>query len=252
MEKIRAIVVDDEKHARVLLIKMLEEFCEEVQVVDEAEDIPSCVKSIHKHKPDLIFLDIEMPGHSGLELLDFFGDEDPDFSVVFTTAYHQYAIRAFKLSAIDYLLKPIEPEELQEVVKRYKKIKGNIKSQLEYFRTLSSGAVNANVLVPTSSGLRFINMSDIVYITADNTYCEITLQNGRVLIASRTLKNFEDSLRDDPRFLRCHKSYIVNTNFVSEFVKADGGYLVMTDKKEIPITPDRSKELIDRNVLIKR
>lgn len=252
MDKIKALVVDDEKHARVLLRKMIEEYCEEVVVLDEAEDVPSCVKLIHKYKPDLIFLDIEMPGHSGLELLDFFGDEDPGFSVVFTTAYHQYAIQAFKLSAIDYLLKPIEPTDLMDVLDRFKKIKGNIRTQLEYFKTITSGVANTNVLVPTSSGLRFINMDEIMYIQADNTYCEIMLSSGRVIIASRTLKNFEDSLKDDGRFLRSHKSYIVNTNFVDEYIKGDGGYLIMKDKKEIPITTERSKELIDRNVLIRR
>jgi two-component system, LytTR family, response regulator len=124
--KHKAIIVDDEKMARILLQGMLEEFCPEIAVVDTCQDLPNAIKSIHKNKPDLVFLDIEMPGHSGLELLDFLDEDDINFSIIFTTAYNQYAIDAFKLSAIDYILKPIESEELENSVSRFIKHKSKL------------------------------------------------------------------------------------------------------------------------------
>lgn len=252
MEKIRAVIIDDESHARLLLRGMLNSFCPNVEIIAESEDLPNGVKTIRKTKPELVFLDIEMPGHSGLELLDFFDEQEVDFSIVFTTAYHQYAIKAFKLSALDYLLKPISPQELEDVVKRFSKEKRGYKSQYDHLREMLTPSAPRSIAVPYAGGFKFVAVDSIMYIKADNTYSEVITSDGEKLIASRTLKNFEDVLSEDNRFMRTHKSYLVNTWFVKELVKSDGGYLIMENREHISVTPEKMKELIDKNVLIKR
>lgn len=252
MDKIKAVIIDDESHARLLLRGMLNSFCHNVEVIAESEDLPNGVKTIRKLKPELVFLDIEMPGHSGLELLDFFDENEVDFSIVFTTAYHQYAIKAFKLAALDYLLKPISPQELEDVVKRYSREKRGNKSQYDHLREMLSPATPRSIAVPFSGGFKFVAVDTIMYIKADNTYSEVYTAEGEKLVASRTLKNFEDVLSEDPRFMRTHKSYIVNIGYVKELVKSDGGYLIMENKEHISVTPEKMRDLIDKNILIKR
>lgn len=252
MEKIKAIIVDDENHARILLRGMLNTFCPEVEVVGESGDLPNGVKAIRKLKPDLIFLDIEMPGHSGLELLEFFDEEEINFSVVFTTAYHQYAVKAFKLSALDYLLKPISPQDLEEAVKRFNRERRGQRQQYEHLKEMLQPTAPRSIAVPIGTGFKFLPVDSIMYIKADSSYTEIAMMDGERIVASRTLKNFEDVLCEDERFMRTHKSYIVNIAFVRELVKTDGGFLVMEDKEQISVTPEKMKELIDRNAVIKR
>lgn len=247
MTKIRAIVIDDELRARTLLKTLLQESCPEIEVIDSCEDLPNAVKSIRKTNPDLVFLDIEMPGHSGLELLDFFNEDEITFSVIFTTAYQQYAVNAIKMEAFDYILKPIEPEELVLAIARFKR-KHEYKTQKE---TVLS--VNANkIAIPSSNGIKFINTQQIVYLKADNTYTEIYLDTNEKIIVSRTLKNFEDVLMNFSNFFRSNKSYMVNYNFVSEYVKSDGGYLMMQTKVTIPISPDKVSRFLELSAIIKR
>lgn len=246
MHKIKAIIIDDEPRARTLLCDMLANHCQEVNVIDSCADLPSAVKSIRKLKPDLIFLDIEMPGHSGLELLDFFNEDEIDFSVIFTTAYQQYALNAIRMSAFDYILKPIEPEELARAIERFNRRRES--GQREQELNISSN----KIAVPTGNGIRFINMSDIMYLKADNTYTEIFMTGDQKMIVSRTLKNFEDALRDFPNFFRCNKSHIINYNFVSEYVRSDGGYLVMHNKATLPISPDKVSDFIELSRIVKR
>lgn len=252
MKPLKVIIIDDEPRARVLLTGMLNTYCPSVDVVAEAEDLPSGVKQIVKHRPDIVFLDIEMPGHSGLEILDFFQEKEVTFSIVFTTAYHHFAIKAFKLSALDYLLKPIDPEELESAVNRASSRVNFSHTQIVHFQATSSGNENDSIVIPTSTGMRFIPKAQIVFISADNTYSEIRMSSGETVVASRTLKNFEDVFKEDPTFLRCHKSYIINTKSILEIVKSDGGFLIMSDKTEIPITAERAKELLSRSQMVRR
>lgn len=246
---IKAIIIDDEPRARVLLKGLLSEYCPEVQVMADCEDLPNGVKAIRKYKPDLIFLDIEMPGHSGLELLDFFDDEEIDFSIIFTTAYNQYAIQAFKLSAIDYLLKPIEPDELEEAVKRYRK---HHKNEIGFLRDVLGGTSVTKIAVPVGNMVRFIELDTIMYLKADNTYTEIVTADENKLVVSRTLKNFEEALAGSQTFFRCHKSYMVNVNFVASYVKSDGGYLQLKNGFQLPVTHDRVNDFLKFSTFIKR
>ncbi len=249
----KAIIVDDETRARTLLAKMLKEYCPDVEVVAEGSDLPSGVKAIRKWRPDIVFLDIEMPGYSGLELLDFFDEQEVTFEIVFVTAYNNYAIKAFKMSAVDYLLKPVEPGELEQAVERVRKkstqTRGNNLAPLR--ENLKEEGMHT-IAVPDANSIRFLKLSDILLFKADNTYAEIFFIDGSRLTISRTLKNIEDTLNGVVGFFRCHKSYIVNTGFVTDYVKSDGGYLVMKGNHNIPISPEKAQDLLSHVAFVKR
>ncbi len=249
---IKVIIIDDELLARNLLKGLLKEYCPDVTVIDDCVDLPNGVKAIRKHKPDLVFLDIEMPGHTGLELLDFFDEEDIDFHIVFTTAYNQYAIQAFKLSAIDYLLKPIEPAELEQAVEKYKKITNRNKLTYDVLKNNMSAYAAKKIAVPEGNTIKFLELDSILYFRADSSYTEIHFTDGSKIIISRTLKNIEEALDEQHNFLRCHKSYLINMKYVTGYVKSDGGYIVMNEDTQIPLSPDKTQELMDKVAFVKR
>lgn len=250
--KYTAIIVDDESKARQLLNGLLETFCEEITVVAECADLPACIKAIRKQKPDLVFLDIEMPGSSGLEILNFFNEDEIDFEIIFTTAYDQYAIRAFKLSAIDYLLKPIAPDDLIAGVKHFIKKKKSPQLEMKLSKDTLSNLGVERLAIPLSNGFKFVELKHIVYFKAEGSYTEIVTIENEKLIASRNLKNFEDALDNNKLFFRCHKSYIVNTQFISAYIKSDGGYLQLQNDQTLPISPDKVNELMQYNISLKR
>jgi len=247
--EINAIIIDDEVRARVALQLLLEEYCPTINIVEQCETLAEGIRAINKYNPNLVFLDIEMPGHSGLELFDFFHAEDINFSIIFTTAYSQYAIKAFKFSAIDYLLKPINPDELVDAVNRFQKTKSeNIKILKE---NLNQNKLN-KIAVPTGSAIVFLETNQILYVKGDGSYCEIVLVNGEKLICSRYLKNFEDILSNYSNFLRVHKSYIANLNYVTVYNKSDGGNLEFNNKTCIPVSIDKVDLIMEKIALIKR
>lgn len=247
----KAIIIDDEKRARVNLQLLLNEYCTSVNIVADCENLPEGVKAIRKHKPTLVFLDIEMPGHSGLELLDFFDENEIDFSIIFTTAYNQYAVQAFKFSAIDYLLKPINPTELLEAVKRLEKTQQKFGNYQILKENLHQESVT-KIAVPSGNSLIFIDTNKISYIKGEGSYAEVFCINGTKNLVSRNLKNFEDILYIDNRFLRVHKSYIVNLMQVVSFNKSDGGSLFLEDRSQIPISSEKTQILLEKIKIIKR
>lgn len=240
----KAIIIDDEKMARTLLEGMLYEYHKDVEVVDSCKDLPTGVKSIRKHKPDLVFLDIEMPGHSGLELLDFFDEQEVTFSIIFVTAYNQYAINALRLSAVDYLLKPVDVKELAESINRFKQqeINGNYNALKQNLTTQGP----SKIAIHTVGSVKFIDLNDILFFKADGAYSQIILKNKQTLTTSKGLKYYEDLLSNTEQFFRCHKSYIINTNFVVEYIKSDGGSLLMEDDYQVGLSSDKSEELLKR------
>lgn len=249
---IKAIIIDDETRARSLLAKMLKEYCSDVEVIADCEDLPNGVKAIRKHKPDLVFLDIEMPGHSGLELLDFFDENEINFSIIFITAYNSYAIQAFKLSAVDYLLKPVEPGDLENAVERYKRRTTKDRNSIVTLKENLKDDALDKIAVPDSNSVKFLNLDDILFFKADNTYTEIFFLDNNKLVISRTLKNIEDTLTGTAQFFRCHKSYIVNMKYLTDYVKSDGGYLVIKGKHNIPVSPDKVTDLLNQAAFVKR
>lgn len=249
---IKAIIIDDEARARSLLRKMIAEYCEDIEVIADCEDLPAGVKVIRKMKPDLVFLDIEMPGHSGLELLDFFDENEIDFSIIFTTAYNDYAIQAFKLSAVDYLLKPIEPEALENAVDRFKKRSQKERNAYAALRENLKQPELQRIAVPDANSVKFFDLDSILYFKADSSYTEIFFIDNNKLIVSRTLKNIEDALGNSKDFFRCHKSYLINMKYLTDYVKSDGGYLVLKQKHTIPISKEKIQEFLDKATIIKR
>jgi len=243
-ETYKAVIIDDELRARKLLSGILHEYAQNIRIVAECADLPEAVKAIRKHKPDLIFLDIEMPGHSGLELLNFFDEEEIDFEIIFTTAYDQYAIRAFRLSAIDYLLKPIDTEELQQAMLRFEKKKNGSLPNIAALRQNLTNTDANKIAVAAGNTFRFLELATVLYLKADNAITEIHFNDGSKLSVSRTLTQFEEVLGRESGFFRCHKSYMVNTNHITEYVKTNGGYLLLNGKIVVPISSEKAGELL--------
>jgi two-component system, LytTR family, response regulator len=210
--------------------------------------LPTGVKAIKKFAPRLVFLDIEMPGYSGLELLDFFDDEEISFDIIFITAYNEYAIQAFRFSAIDYLLKPLQQQQLIDAVDRF--IKKTEKESSRRLNTLKSN-LNADeplsekrIVVPIGQSLKFLKLSDIILIKGDGAYSEVQLRGGEKILASKNLKHFEELLSGIPRFFRSHKSFIINIHEVVEYSKSDGGVIHMKDNLTAGISPDKLEEFM--------
>lgn len=239
---IKAVIIDDESQARNLLAAMLKNYAPDVEVCEECKDLPHGVKAIRKHNPDLVFLDIEMPGHSGLELLDFFDEKDVNFSIIFTTAYNHYAIQAFKLSAVDYLLKPIEPEELENALERFRKKME--KTDYSVLRNNLSQSGKPKIALNTGQSIKFIPLDEILFFKADGSYTQVHLKNDQVILVSKSLKYFEDMLIPEfKNFFRCHKSFIVNTDYITDWLRADGGSLVVQGKYPVSLSSEKAGEL---------
>jgi two-component system, LytTR family, response regulator len=240
--QIKAIIVDDEVNARLVLKGMLEELYPEVVIAAEAKNIPEAVKAIHKHEPNLVFLDIEMPGHSGLEILEFFDRDNIKFKIIFVTAYSEYAINAFELSAIDYLLKPVRKEHLQRAISR---LEPNVTHN---YNTLFNNLYEPNnkkIVLKTGDGMLFINLDEIIYLKADGSYTNFYLTDGQVILVSKKLIEYE-RLEQIGRFMRIHRSHIINLNHIKKILKADGGFIVMSNNEELSISMEKRQFLLDK------
>lgn len=220
MNKIRAILVDDEESARDVLQNLLLRFCPEVELIAKCENIPEAVELIKKESPDLVFLDIEMPNYAGYEIVNFF--EQIDFEIIFVTAYDQYAIRAFEIAAIDYLLKPIDIERLKQAVVRIQQQR-NIEQQAQRLsllgKTLESKELK-NIVISDRGQQNIIPVESIVAIEAQESYCLVhTLDKNYT--ASKNLKHFETVLESVPRFIRVHKSWLINKEYLKQYSKSE-------------------------------
>jgi two-component system LytT family response regulator len=243
---IKALIIEDEQKAADMLEIMLERNQPDVKVLEKCSNLPSGVRSIKKHKPDIIFLDIEMPGYSGLQLLEFFNEDEVDFSIIFTTAFNDYAIKAFELSAIDYILKPIQIDKLNAAVDKFKRKQQKDIASYEKLQLLSqnlSGGLK-RIAVPVSSGVEIIKLEDIIYLQADGSYTKMILANEPPLVLSKNLKYFEDQVGENEGFFRNHRSYIINIAYIKKVLRSDGGTLQLTNGTSIPITTDRIDELV--------
>jgi len=245
----KAIIIDDEEMARTLLQGMIAEYCDNITILDLCKDLPTGVKSIRKHKPDIVFLDIEMPGHSGLELLDFFNEDEIDFSIIFVTAYNRYAIQAFKLSAVDYLLKPIEVDDLRNAIALFEKNKVRNKETFSVLKNNFKPNQAKKISLATLNSVSFIDTSDILFFQGDGAYTKVFIKDNKTITVSKGLKNFETILEDNPDFFRCHKSYLVNINHISEYIKSEGGYLIIDKTHQISVSSDKIGLLLSKITL---
>jgi two-component system LytT family response regulator len=238
-----AVLIDDSEEATIAFKKLLLQVAPDVQIAGEATNIADAVKLIHKHKPQIVFSDIEMPVLSGLQLLDFFNVEDINFELIFVTNYSEYAVKAFQLSAIDYLLKPVDPELLRKAIDKVRQSKNY--RQAERNMALKH-IVNSNsfekIALPLADGLRFVEIDTIAVMKADNVYTEVELQNGETILVSKPLKSFEKILAQQLGFFRTHRSFLINLHAVKSFLRSDGGVIVMENDRQIPIARDRKDE----------
>jgi two-component system LytT family response regulator len=243
--KIRAIIVDDEKDARDSLNMMIDEFySSDVEIVDSVSSVSEAVKSINSFKPDLVFLDIEMPKETGLQLFEYFND-NYEFEVVFITAFQKYALTAFRHAALDYLLKPLDYRQLGETIERFrKKSFRNTKVRIEtYFNNLSnSPEINKKILFPSNNGYNIVKINNIIYCQAEINYSTAYTSDGKSYTMSHSLKYLEEML-PPATFFRTHKSYLVNLNYVKSFDKKRG-VAILESNKAIDVASRRVDEFI--------
>lgn len=243
----KAIIIDDEEMARILLREMVAECVEGVSIAELCADLPTGVKAIRKHKPDIVFLDIELPGHSGLELLDFFNDDEVTFSVIFVTAYNKYAIQAFNLSAVSYLLKPVQPSALKAAIELFEKNRS--RAGYTALKSNLSGKSTQKIALHTLNSITFEETTNILYFEAEGAYTKVILKNGPPVVVSKPLRHFEQILEGCDDFFRCQKSYMVNVRHVTEYIKSNGGVLIVDKKHQISVSQDKLEALMKRVTL---
>ena len=231
-------IVDDEYQSRQVLVKMLDHYFGDIRISGEAATVDEAIAGIQEHRPGLIFLDVQMNGETGFDLLDSL--QDNDLEVIFTTAYHEFAVKAFRYSAVDYLVKPIDPLELQsatrKAIDRLQLRQSHTSSQLELLRQQISGQRKYmdKIAVPTPEGLLFISTADIIYCQGQGNYTEIFLLNGQKVTSSHTLRAYADMLADR-NFYRTHKSFLINLQQIESYRKGEGGNVIMSNGREIEI-----------------
>ena len=241
---IKTIIIEDEQQSREVLELMLKKFTGIIDLLDSCSTPEKGIESIEKNSPDLVFLDIQMPRMNGFEMLKKL--DRVDFNIIFTTAYNKYAINAIKVSALDYLLKPIDREELEIAIKKCQQNieQKNIGYKMDVlWKNLSQHhALDQTLTLTSLDGIRFIKMKDIVRLEANGRYTKFYLLNKEVIIASRTLGDFEETLAAN-EFFRIHETHIVNLLYIDRFHKGNN-YVLLTDKTELPLARRRKEDFL--------
>jgi len=245
---IKAVIIDDEGHSIETLRWKLENYCPEVEVQATFENPAEGIVYLKQNPPDLLFLDIEMPMLTGFDVLEELGQEI-SFDIIFTTAYDNFGIQAVKFSALDYLLKPIQNKELKESIEKHiKKASRKVAPEqinvlLENVQEERKGKVG-KIALASKEIIEFVDAQDIIYCEANSNYTNVYILPDQKRVISKTLREFEDMLAPH-QFFRPHNSFLVNLNRVREFVRGDGGFLVMENKMRIPVSKNRREELLD-------
>ncbi len=241
---LRTIIIDDEHHIRDTLLNMLEMNCPAVRIIGQASGVTSGIAAIQELKPDLVLLDIQMKDGTGFDLLASL--PFIDFKVIFITAYDQYAVQAFRFSAVDYLLKPVNPEQLTEAVSRagemlQEHFNKQMKALGDNLKTFSGK--NKKIILRTNESIHLLDISDIIYCDSDSSYTTVHTVEGEKIIVSRTLKEYEEMLTECG-FYRVHKSYLINFVHIKRFDRHEGGYIIMTHGLKIPVASRKRDELL--------
>jgi two-component system, LytTR family, response regulator len=246
---IKTLIVDDETKAQEALSELVKLYCPTVEIIGTAASVTSGAELIDREKPELVFLDIEMPHENGFDLLKRF--EKINFEVIFTTAFDNYALKAIRFSAIDYLLKPVDPDELKESVKKAEnRLKKSSPDQAFNYEILLSGLKNRykerrKILLPVNDGYRVVELNQIVSCSAEGNYTNVVLENRDSVLISKTLKNFEDLLCEES-FQRIHNSTIINLNLVKKYIRGEGGYVIMKDNSQYEISRRKKIEFLEK------
>ncbi len=245
--KLKAVIIDDEQDSRTILANYLGKYCKDVEVLGFGDSVKTGIVAIEEYQPDVIFLDIEMPYGNGFDLLESI--EQINFEIVFVTAYDNYAVKALNRSAAYYILKPIDIDDLINAVERIKQniseneVQQHAKILLENLG--NKGHKVQKIILPTMEGFELINSDEILYCEAEDNFTQFYFTDQRKpLLICRTLKFYEQAL-EDLGFLRIHRSYLVNLNFVKRYTKGKGGYITMENGKELEVSASKKKILFD-------
>lgn len=239
-----AIIVDDEKHCRDVLALLLQKYCPQVQILASCPSAQAGVEAITLHRPDMVFLDIEMPGMNGFDMLE--ACRYTNFKLIFTTAYNEYAIKAIRHNALDYILKPVDKDELVQAVERAwqdrsSQSSAHVEGLIEYLNKQKTGD---RIALPTLEGLQILQSEDIYYCESDGGYTRFFLSNGKVSLISKTLKEVEDVL-ESKGFCRIHNSYLINLRFVQKYIRGDGGEVIMANGSNIPVSRNKKQDFLN-------
>lgn len=242
----KTIIIDDIKKNREILLDYLTDYCPQVEVVGQAENVRSGFAIIQEQQPELVLLDVEMPGGTGFDLLDQF--EEVSFEVIFVTAHDRYALKAIKFCALDYILKPVDVKELIQAIHRANE-KLKERSSSTNFSHLISNIKNQNInqhkiALPTQEGFIFIEVNDIIRCEAEGSYTQVILKNKKSILATRKIKGFEELL-SDYHFCRVHRSSLINLNYIEKYHKGEGGYVVMSDGATVDVSRRKKDDFLE-------
>lgn len=239
-----AVIVEDVPASRENLMTMIEDRCPRIDVVASAASVVEAAKAIRKYIPDILFLDIELGGETAFDLLDIL--PDLKCQIIFTTASEEYAIKAFRYAAIDYLLKPIDPDELVEATQKLTRQENTAQAQIDILNEqMKRDAVPDRLALHTMDRMFIIDIQDILRCEADGNYTKFYITGKSPILVTRTLKDF-DRLLKGAAFIRAHQSHLVNSKHINEFVKVDGGYLVMKDGAKVPVSTRKRSSVIQQ------
>lgn len=246
MHVIKAVIIDDEPYACQVLETLLKKHCPDVAVVAICQDPRKAAAAVDKIKPELVFLDIEMPHMNGFDFLE--KCKPASFDVIFTTSYDQYAIKAIRFSALDYLLKPVDPTELKDAVQKYRERRAPVSQQqfeILLAKLQQPTLASARIALPTMEGLQIIPVSNIIFCSSSSNYTILTLKDKQKLTVSRTLKEIEEML-EEHRFLRIHHSYLVNLDEIKKYVRGEGGTVLMSDGSSVDVSRAKKEILLKK------
>lgn len=232
----KAIIIDDENRTRDLIAKMINSFGLDIEAIPAGDNVQSGIKAIEEHQPDIVFLDIQMPDGTGFDLLKAIPDKN--FEVIFITAHEEFAIKAIKFSALDYILKPVDPEELRAAVENALNTMGNKRdeSQFEALQNNISAQQKRRLVLKTQESVHVVDLDQIIRCESDRNYTSFYLTENRKILVSKTLKEFE-TLLIGYNFIRVQQSHLINLDYVDRYNKGNGGSVVMRDGSEVPLSP---------------
>lgn len=242
MSALKLVIIEDEPAASQLLTSIINEFCFDVQICGYADNVYIAKELLSKVNPDLIFVDVRLGSETIFELLD--NIEYQNYKIVFTTAFANFALQAFKYEALDYLLKPYSPKAVIKVIER---VKNELKSDTWLqFKKNPNKSIPTRISINTSEGINFIEPIEILYCTAEGSYCKIhTIDDSNSIMVSKSLSDIENQLDPDV-FIRVHASFLVNLQYVKKYIKDDGGHILMSNGTSIPISRRKKQEFLDR------
>jgi len=243
---IRAIIIDDEQHCVRALLSDLQQHCPSIEVADTCSSAKEGIMAIKKLNPDLIFLDVEMPWMNGFEMLEVLGDVN--FSIIFTTAHDEFAAKAFRISAVDYLLKPVDAGDLKAAVQKVER-KMDEGSSVQHIsnllRNMRQPSAEQKIALPQREGYEFVDVSSILYCHAEGAYTKVFIGEKKTMLISRTLGDVEELLPPE-MFQRIHHSTLVNVSYISQFLRTDGGYVVLKNGEKLSVSKAKKEMLMAR------